>query len=114
MFVVSCSAGATCAYMDYISLLSDADDSDGDVELQEALHASLRSKFIARLLSFYFVLCVDRKLSVYVYCYHYLCITYPYVSAASITFSTLSRLMLYVSIDERSTSPLNLLKNNVE
>lgn len=51
MYVVLCSAGATCAYMDYISLLSDADDSDADVELQEALHASLRSKFIARLLS---------------------------------------------------------------
>ena len=51
VYVVLCSAGATCAYMDYISLLSDADDSDADVELQEALHASLRSKFIARLLS---------------------------------------------------------------
>lgn len=55
MFVVSCSAGATCAYMDYISLLSDADDSDSDAELQEALHASLRSKITARPLCLYFV-----------------------------------------------------------
>ena len=42
MYVASYSAGAACAYLDYVSLLSDKEGSDTDVQVQEALHASLR------------------------------------------------------------------------